>query len=88
MDKKILQIKFSFPIPLNAKFSMLPGSGLMRFSQYGHRKTCNLLDLFNNAYYLMYPSCVIIKQLCLVVCFVAMFCVYHRFNSRENRCNS
>ena len=34
MDKKILQIKFSFPIPLNAKFTVLPGSGLMRFSQY------------------------------------------------------
>ena len=38
MDKKILQIKFSFPIPLNAKFSVLPGSGLMRFSQYAYGK--------------------------------------------------
>ena len=38
MDKKILQIKFSFPIPLNAKFSVLPGSGLMRFSQYAEIK--------------------------------------------------
>ena len=38
MDKKILQIKFSFPIPLNAKFSVLPGRGLMRFSQYGNSK--------------------------------------------------
>ena len=34
MDKKILQIKFSFPIPFNAKLSVLPGSDLMRISQY------------------------------------------------------
>ena len=34
MDKKILQMKLSFPIPLNAKSCVLPGSGLKRFSRY------------------------------------------------------